>query len=70
MKEKISILRYHSDQNGLLPNIQFSFRLGTTQQISRIVEFVNHNFNYNKHTGLVLLMLLKRLIQPGVKGII
>lgn len=61
-----------ADKLDILPKEQFGFRNyhGTTDQLCRIVNFITHNFNHKKHTGMALLDIEKAFDTVWHNGII
>lgn len=62
----------HIHANNLLSDMQFGFRRerSTVTQLFRVLDSITHNFNLNKHTGMVLLDIEKAFDCVWIKGLI
>lgn len=62
----------HIRANNLLSDMQFGFRSerSTVTQLFRVLDSITHNFNLNKHTGMVLLDIEKAFDCVWIKGLI
>lgn len=62
----------HINKNSLLSDNQFGFRKerSTVTQLFRVLDSITHNFNLNKHTGMVLLDIEKAFDCVWIKGLI
>ena len=68
----LKILNKHLARNNILSQTQFGFRAqhSTVSQLAIVTDHILHNFNLNKHTGMVLIDLEKAFDSVWHNGLI